>query len=296
MLHYPLVSVCIPVYNPGSFLKDAVNSVLAQSFTDFELLIIDDASTQPVEAIVTRYRDPRIRFERNPQNLGLVGNWNRCIELAQGEFITIFHQDDLMRSDNLKAKAALLGSHLSMGLVHSDIDTIDAIGAVTGGHWARQPNDALVTSGWQCFEQLAVRGNFISCPSVVVRAECYRVLGGFDSRLPFTCDLEMWMRIASRYDVGYLATPLIANRVHTRQETQRFSGAGREIREVRRALDIVFTEYAPVEVSAALRSTAYHNLITWAYHMGRWKLGQRQWRSSFGYLRLSGEMYLKTLF
>ena len=292
----PRVSVCIPVFNPGNFLGAAIESVLAQSFADFELLVVDDASTQPVASVVGRFDDPRLLFEENPSNLGLVGNWNRCLALAQGEYITIFHQDDLMRPDNLAAKVELLDNYPQIGLVHSNIDTIDAAGAVTGGHWAIQPSHAPVTAGWWCFEQLALRGNFISCPSVVVRTSCYRALGGFDTRLPFTCDLEMWLRIASRHDVGYLSTPLIGNRQHPNQETKRFSGAGREIREVQRALDIAFSEYPPVGISHQLQRSAYRNLLAWAYRMGRWKLGQRHWRAAFGYFRAGGNVLLSILF
>ncbi len=91
------------------------------------------------------------------------------------------------------------------------------------------------------------------------------------------------MRIASRYDVGYLAAPLVANRVHRSQETQRFSGAGREIREVRRALKSPSHEHAPAEMSPYLERSARRNLVTWAYRMGRWKLGQRRWRAALGY-------------
>lgn len=291
----PKVSVCIPVFNPGSFLRDAIGSVLTQSFTDFELVVVDDASTQPVDITIASYHDPRLQFEKNSHNLGLVGNWNRCLALAQGEYATIFHQDDLMRPDNLAAKVALLDSHPGVGLVHSDIETIDATGAVTGGHWTTQPSEALVTSGQECFKRLATYGNFISCPSVMARAACYQTLGGFDARLPFSCDMEMWMRIASRYDVGYLAAPLIANRTHANQETQRFSGAGREIREVRRALDIALSEYLPAGVSHGLKRAAHRNLIIWAYRMGRWKLGQRHWRAALGYFWAGGEALLNAL-
>lgn len=288
----PKVSVCIPVFNPGPFLTEAIDSVLAQSFADFELLVVDDASTQPVEAVVSRYNDPRLRFEKNPHNLGLAGNWNRCLALAGGEYITIFHQDDLMRRDNLAAKVALLDSYPSVGLVHSNIETIDAAGTVTGGHWAVQPSEAPVMPGRQCFEQLALRGNFISCPSVMVRSACYETLGRFDARLPFSCDMEMWMRIASRYDVGYLPAQLVASRVHPSQETQRFSGEGREIREVQKALEIAFTEHAPAGISPDLRRAAHRNLVAWAYRIGRWKLGQRRWRAAFGYLAAGGEALL----
>jgi glycosyltransferase involved in cell wall biosynthesis len=282
------ISVCIPVYNPGPYLKVAIDSVLAQSFTDFELVVVDDASTEPVETIVTCYSDMRMQFHRNQSNLGLVGNWNRCLALASGEYITIFHQDDLMQPDNLAAKVAMLDANPNVGFVYSNIETMDSGGRITGGHWLPQLPEDTIESGRECFERLAVLGNFISCPSVMVRAECYQTLGKFDARLPFTCDLEMWMRIAGRYDVGYLAAPLVASRVHAGQETARFSGAGSEIREVRKALEIAFKEHAPAGISPDLHRAARRSLIAWAYRMGRWRLGQHRWRSALGYFAAGG--------
>jgi glycosyltransferase involved in cell wall biosynthesis len=283
MSHSCKISVCIPVFNPGPFLKDAIDSVLAQSFVDFELVIVDDASTQPVGATVARYNDPRVRFERNSRNLGLVSNWNRCLTLARGAYITIFHQDDLMLEENLAAKVALLDAYKGVGLVHSNIETIDVAGTVTGGHWAARPSTALITPGLLCYQELALHGNFISCPSVMARAECYEPLGGFDARLPLTCDMEMWMRIASSHDVGYLATPLIANRVHNDQATQRFSGSGREIHEVQKALHIAFSRHALAGISSKLKRQAHLNLAAWAWRMGYWRLGQGCWRDASGY-------------
>lgn len=102
------------------------------------------------------------------------------------------------------------------------------------------------------------------------------------------------MRIANRYDIGYLSEPLIGNRVHPAQETQRFSGSGREIREVRRALKIAFAEHAPAEMPVALKRSARRNLVTWAYRMGRWKFGQRHWRPALGYFLAGGEALLRT--
>lgn len=291
----PKVSVCVPAYNPGAYLYPALESILAQDCDDFEVVVVDDYSTDPIQGAVAELADPRISLYRNPRNLGLVGNWNRCLALAGGEYITIFHQDDLMRPGNLAAKAAMLDATPGAGLVYSNIETIDSAGEVTGGHWAPQlPKDA-IESGRDCFRRLALTGNFIACPTVMVRASCYRELGLFDPRLPFTCDLEMWMRIASRYDVGYLAAQSVAVRVHAGQETQRFSGAGREIREVRRALDIALAEHAPAGVSPGLRRSARRNLAAWAYRMARWKLIQRQWLPAFGYLRAGGESLLAAM-
>src|SRR5437667_3511518 len=82
----PAVSVCIPAYRGAAHIGEAIESVLAQSFADFELVVVDDASRDDTAAVVARYRDPRIRFLRNERNAGVQANWNRCLELARGRY------------------------------------------------------------------------------------------------------------------------------------------------------------------------------------------------------------------
>jgi glycosyltransferase involved in cell wall biosynthesis len=291
----PRISVCVPVYDPGPYLRPAIESILGQDCENLEIVVVDDSSNEPIQRTIDELADERITLHRNERNVGLVANWNRCLALARGEYVTIFHHDDVMREGNLADRVAVLDAHRNVGFVYSNIETIDDGGKVTGGHWLPQlPADA-IESGRACFERLAVEGNFIACPTVMARASCYQELGGFDPRLPFTCDLEMWMRIASQYDVGYLAARGVAVRIHPDQETQRFAGAGREIREVQRALKIALAEHAPAEVSTGLEGRARRNLVTWAYRMGRWKVGQRQWRSALGYLWSGSEAFLRSL-
>ncbi len=288
----PKVSVCIPVYNPGPFLVDAIGSVLAQSFEEFELWVVDDGSTQPVEPLIAGFTDSRLRFKKNRRNLGLVGNWNCCVQLAQGRYIAIFHQDDIMHPDNLRTKVEALDANPGAGFVYSDIWRIDDTGKIIGGHWITQPNTDSVFSGKQMYGMIAASGNPISCPSVVVRQECYQHLGLFDARLPFTADLEMWMRIAAHYDVLYLAKPLIYQRVHSAQATARFQGTGRDYSDVLRALDIVRSRALPLEVLPAVTS-AYKTLSSHAVQMARWKMRQGQIASGTRYAVVATAAWLR---
>jgi glycosyltransferase involved in cell wall biosynthesis len=94
----PVVSVCIPTYNGGKYLRETLDSVLAQTYKVFELLVVDDRSSDDTHDILREYsaRDKRIRIVRNEKNLGLVGNWNRCVELAYGDWIKFVFQDDII--------------------------------------------------------------------------------------------------------------------------------------------------------------------------------------------------------
>src|SRR5918994_2167278 len=92
------VSICIPTYNGARFLDDCMESARGQSFDDLDILVVDDQSSDETLSIVSKHAglDSRVRIEQNPRRLGLVGNWNRCVELARGEWIKFVFQDDLV--------------------------------------------------------------------------------------------------------------------------------------------------------------------------------------------------------
>ncbi len=220
------LSVCMPVYNGNKFLEEAVRSVLNQSFKDFELIIVDDCSTEDPAPILGRFKDPRIQFHRNPVRQGLVGNWNRCVELSRGRLVCVFHQDDVMLPDNLRRKAEALERNPRAALAYSDARVVEEDLSERHPGWftATLPNEDKVFAGREFFEKLAAGDNLVCCPSAVFRRAAFEQLGKFDPQLPYTADWEMWLRLALRFDVAYLKEPLILYRVHDRNETHRFKG------------------------------------------------------------------------
>ena len=125
----PLISVCIPTYNYARYVPQAVESVLAQDFDDFELIVIDDCSEDnTVETMEKYFRgDRRVRFKVNPSNLGMVRNWNRCLTEARGKYIKYVFGDDVLSSKGaLGRMATLLESDPSISLVSSARYLIDA--------------------------------------------------------------------------------------------------------------------------------------------------------------------------
>src|SRR5512137_1413473 len=118
----PKVSVCMPTYNYGRYLAEAVESVISQTFKDFELLVIDDCSCDDTDEVMQSYaaRDKRIRYIRNKRNLGMVENWNYCLREARGEYIKFLFGDDFFTSRNiLEQMASVLDSDNSVSLVGS---------------------------------------------------------------------------------------------------------------------------------------------------------------------------------
>jgi glycosyltransferase involved in cell wall biosynthesis len=236
----PTVSVCIPTHNGAPYLERAIASVLAQTFADFELLVVDDRSSDASPAIARSFTDPRVRCVANELRRGLVANWNRCLELAGGEHVAIFHQDDVMMPENLADKVGLLQAHPAVGMVHSNVHQIGPADELIAESWYTYPTaeEDGVHPGLAYLRRMLTGLNPVCAPSVVLRRECYERLGGFDGRLPFTADWEMWMRIAAFYDIGYRIRPLMAYRRHPDMESARFRGA-RELEQGYRAKMLV---------------------------------------------------------
>ena len=241
----PRISVCIPTYNGGRYVREAIASVLRQTFTDFELIVLDDCSSDQTVAEIQSLRDPRMRLVQNPSRLGLVGNWNRCFELSRAKYVCIFHQDDVMLPTNLEAKIKVLDEAPNVGMVHSNVFQIDSGGNVLSDWWYFKPKkeENGIHAGSVYFKTLLLGPNIVCCPSVIVRKECYEKLGGFDAQLPFTADWEIWMRIALFYDVGYLIEPLVQYRQHANMETANFAGV-KELEHALGAKKAVLQKYA----------------------------------------------------
>lgn len=250
------VSVCIPTYNGAKYLAEAIASVLNQTLTDFELIIVDDCSTDGTEAVARSFTDERIKHFKNPVRLGLVGNWNRCVELARGQYVSVFHHDDVMMPENLEEKVQLLDKNPTVGMVHSNVHQIGAGGELISECWyfKPEPEDEGVHEGLEYLRRLLTGVNIVCCPGVVVRREIFETLAGFDGRLPFTADWEMWMRIAAFHDVGYLVKALVRYRRHEANETWKFLGA-KELEHAYRAKMLALEKFGDrIPDAEALRS------------------------------------------
>ncbi len=262
------VSICIPTYNGERFVSEAIASVLGQTYTDFELLVCDDCSTDSTLNIVSSFADTRLRVIAGRQRLGLVGNWNRCVEIASGEYIQIFHQDDVMEADCVQQLTDMLDQNPRAGFAFTNMKTLDAEGKVIGGHWSPailpRENTAFTTEE---FLRLQLgNGNLVPCPSVMVRSRCYSEVGLFDDRLRYTPDVEMWFRLALRHDIAYIATPLVHQRRHMMQESSRFIGKVGEVDEMWNVLQILFREQYPlIPEPGLLYKLALDHFVRWSF-------------------------------
>lgn len=216
----PRVSVCIPTYKGAATIGPAIASVLAQSFADFELLVIDDGSPDNTLAVVNGFQDSRIRCLRNVENLGPEGNWNRCLTEARGQYFKLLPHDDLLHPDCLARQVSVLDadSGSQIALVFSARDVLDASGhkvAQRGYPGTNRGRLAAADVRRQCVR----RGtNLLGEPGAVMfRLPLANRIGAFDAREPYVIDLDYWLRLLAHGDAYYLPEPLASFRVSRNQ-------------------------------------------------------------------------------
>jgi glycosyltransferase involved in cell wall biosynthesis len=210
----PTVTVCIPTYNRAGLLRTSLQSVLWQSLRDVEVIVSDNASTDDTEEVVRSLRDPRVVYDRNPENVGLFANLSRCLSLGSGRYRVVLPDDDLMLPGNLERKVAFLERHPTAAMVHSGFRFLDATGNPAGPivNWARLDEDTLEPGASFVRRSIAL-GGLVCVSSVMLRSE--HVAGErFDPDDGPYADMALWLRVASRGDVGFLPEPLSGLRVH----------------------------------------------------------------------------------
>jgi glycosyltransferase involved in cell wall biosynthesis len=238
------VSVVIPVFNCAAYIRPAVESVLAQSDGDCEIIVVDDGSTDDTGMVLERYGS-RIRVIRQP-NLGVSAARNTGMHAAAGEFLAFLDADDWWFANKLSIQLAALRCFPAGAAVFSDFSIVDDQGVVRQERGARSEYRLLRQSpslGWgQVFRQSTevdpgdggapVRvyhgridatlflGNFINTCSVMVRRDVARQIGGFDRSLRTQEDYDYWLRIARHHSFSYVDAPLVARRKRPGQLTR----------------------------------------------------------------------------
>ena len=207
----PKVSICIPSYNCGAFIGKAVQSVLDQTYQDFEIVVVDDCSTDNSEEIVKSFKDPRIRFSKNEKNLGMVPNTNKALKLARGEFVGILHPDDYYDSKMIETALKMFDKNPEIGFTYSSYVVVDENGEVVTKVELCDCNKLFKAK--EGFKKLALR-NYAPPSAVLFRKKCYEDVGPFDEEFPYPNDWNMWLRISLKYDSACLSDCLCYYRIH----------------------------------------------------------------------------------
>jgi glycosyltransferase involved in cell wall biosynthesis len=203
----------MPVYNPGRFLSEAVDSVLGQTHPALELIAIDDGSSDgSYERLQERARrDPRLRVFRQPRNLGIVAARNRAFQEADpnSRYFAILDSDDVALPDRIAAQLAFLESHPDHALVGGHTLIIDERSRPIGIR--RYPTD------YAAICRVITRYNPIAQPAVMLRRSILDEVGRYSDAYPRCQDYELWLRIASRYPIANLDRPVIQYRISDQQ-------------------------------------------------------------------------------
>jgi glycosyltransferase involved in cell wall biosynthesis len=211
------VSICIPTYNSARYLGAAIDSALAQSYRDFELVICDNASTDGTQELCSAYADKRVKYLRFETLVGQAANWNRCLDQASCDFIVLLHADDMLLPDYLDRATSMMNGHPEAGMLHCAVRHITTDGAVLSLQQL-YAEDRLST-GDETFKKLLLEGCIVNPAGAMVRREVYDKVGRFTEKIVWGVDWHMWLRIAISFPVAYLAEPLALYREHSQSGT-----------------------------------------------------------------------------
>lgn len=210
----PSVSVILPVKNGSPYIEAAIASILTQTFSDFELLIVDDSSRDDTIAIARRAcaADPRVRILTNP-GTGLVDALNFAIGAARARFIARMDADDIALPQRLERQHSFIAAHPEVAVVGAQARFIDEQGALTSKATA-------LPQSHEAIARTLLRYCCLCHPTVLMRADALKRVGGYRAQVPAAEDLDLWLRIAEYGRLINLPEPLLLYRVHAGQVSQ----------------------------------------------------------------------------
>ncbi len=206
----PSVSVVMSVFNGERFLREAIESILSQTFSDFEFIIVNDGSSDGTAAILDSYAINDLRVHvYHQENRGAAESWNRGCSSARGKYIARMDADDIALNERLAQQIDFLEKHNEVGLLGGQLQFIDPTGN-TLFNWRYPLNDQEIRS-------LLFHGNAFAHPAVVMRKEIFNIVGGYRKVFADTADYDLWLRIAGRCQVANLAEVVLKYRIHPGQ-------------------------------------------------------------------------------
>ncbi len=284
----PRVSICVPAYNHGRFLRAAIESALAQTWADLEVVVSDNCSTDETSDVVRAFagRDTRVRYEPAPAHLGMAENFNRCLALARGEYVKYLCADDILEARCVERLVAALELHgavlvaCARYLVDESSHAIRSVARFAERDWAGPGHEA----ARRCF----FLGNLIGEPTAVLfRRQDGRE--GFNVRYSQLVDLDLWLRLLERGRFGFVAEPLCRIRRHADQVTRESAASGRISRDKKQ----LFHDYAgrPYLRGSLPERLLWDFRMAWSLQREPDPLGGDDLAGALFYPRLRGAMW-----
>ena len=267
----PRVSISVPCYNYAHYLQDAVQSILNQSFRDWEAITIDDASTDSTWEVMQGFRDPRIVCVRHTQNKGNIVTFNLAIARSSGEYVAILSADDLYRPNFLKRTVEMLEAHPDAGMVYTGWEMVDARGRTI------REVTSMPHAQDGVYDELPslLLGCHIPQCGTLVRRRVLDQVGVYDPTLIRAGDWDLWLRIARRYKVAFVSEALYQYRRHGGNMSVDPGTLLRTEQELNLILERVLSDASlPPEVRAtAGRARAYKD-----WGVARLRFMRKEWR------------------
>jgi glycosyltransferase involved in cell wall biosynthesis len=272
----PTVSVVIPCYNYGRYLRECVSSALSQDEVEVRVLVIDDASTDGSFQVAAQLaaEDRRVSARRHEINRGHIATYNEGLVWAEGAYTVLISADDLLAPGSLRRATALMEAHPNVGFVYGGNVRFRSGEQLSGSWRFPHPPSFEIHPGREWLAATCKAGrNPISAPEVVVRTELQQRLGGYCAELPHAGDLEMWMRFAAHADVGLFRNVLHAYvRDHdSNMQRTRFASQLSRLAQRQAAFDHAFSRYGDrTDPTGRLRRVADRNVradaLWWMLH------------------------------
>lgn len=215
----------MPAFNAEQVLKAALDSVLAQTYSNFEIVLVDDGSTDTTREVAHSVSDNRVRYFRNPANLGGYQTMNKAVSLARGELVAIYHSDDIYEPSIVAKEVAYLRNNPEVGAVFCFDHFVDNHGTIFGGTSLPSEFRGRTSLSYEDIFPFFLRHQniLLRCPTFMARRAVFDVVGMFDAeRYDIAADVEMWIRIARRFPIGILDERLMRYRVGASQWSSRY--------------------------------------------------------------------------
>ncbi|TMK25452.1 MAG: glycosyltransferase family 2 protein [Actinobacteria bacterium] len=252
----PRVTVLMAVHNGEQYVRQSIQSILGQTFEDFELLVVDDASTDGTAAIVESFGDGRIRVLRNERNVGQVPSLNRGLRESRGPYVARIDADDTSKPTRLQRQVEVLDAQQHVALVGTWVDAVDERGRRLGS--LRQVLDDYVDFLYRTL----VMQVYISHPAAMYRRDEVLALGGYDEEAAPSEDKDLWRKLAlERREARIVAEPLVLYRVHAEQLSQ--TQTERQLRLDAESQDRFLAQLAPGVAVTAVRQLLAGDPAAW---------------------------------
>lgn len=236
----PRVSICIPTFDRPDYAEKAVLSCLAQTYADYEIIVTDNSDNDLTRQRIESLRSPKVRYHKNTHNLGGIGNLTRAVSLAQGEFVKLLMDDDLLAPECIELSAQAFDRHPAVGVVMAPLRIIDEFDRSTTTTfylierkqelYRYRTHDAMI-AGRDILADFLMHVYPCCVPSgLMYRRRCFQELGTFKPRYGFACDVELCMRFAKRYDFFYVDRHLARWRHSPSSDTVNLHRKGIDVR------------------------------------------------------------------